>query len=109
EVVFDEVDVRSIITHSRYIPARLRDALSARGLCCEVPGCGRTKGLERDHEEEFARGGPTSAFNVRWKCRYHHDLKTRGLYRLRRDENGEVHWEPTARGGNAANARAPAE
>jgi hypothetical protein len=96
EVVFDEVDVRSIITHSRYVPARLRDALSARGLCCAVPGCGNTKGLQRDHEEDFAKGGPTSLRNLGYKCWYHHDLKTRGLYRLWRDDEGEMHWDPVA-------------
>lgn len=97
EVVFDEVDVRSIISYKRYIPERLRDALSARGLCCEVPGCGQTKGLQLDHDEEFAKNGPTSQGNLRWHCRYHHTLKTRGLYRLHRDENGVVHWEPVPR------------
>src|SRR5205823_4434827 len=66
EVEFDEVDVRAITSHKRYIPARLRDALSARGRCCAVPGCGRTKGLERDHGDDFARGGPTELVNLRW-------------------------------------------
>ncbi len=30
-----------------------------------------------------------------WLCRYHHSLKTRGLYDLWRDEQGTWHWEPT--------------
>jgi hypothetical protein len=104
EVEFDEVDVRAITSHSRYIPARLRDGLSARGKCCAVPGCGRTKGLERDHTEERRDGGPTSIGNLRWLCRYHHDLKTRRLYRFRIDENGNSVWEPTPRDDDA---RAP--
>ncbi len=102
EVAFDQVDVRSITSHKRYIPARLRDALAARGLCCAVPGCGRTKGLERDHDDEFARGGPTELVNLRWLCRYHHDLKSRGLYEFRIDGSGEPQFVPTKR------ARAPA-
>ncbi len=97
EVVFDEVDVTSIITHKRYVPARPRDALSARGLCCAVPGCGRTKGLQKDHEQDFAKGGPTSLANLRWLCHYHHDLKTRGRYRLYRNDAGEMRWEPIVR------------
>jgi hypothetical protein len=101
EVEFDEVDVRAITSHKRYIPARLRDALSARGQCCAVPGCGRTKGLERDHDEEFAQGGPTELVNLRWLCRYHHDLKSRGLYEFRVDENGKTQFVPKMR------ARAP--
>jgi len=102
EVEFDEVDVRSITSHRRYVPARLRDALSARRLCCAVKGCGRTKGLERDHDEEFSQGGPTELTNLRWLCRYHHDLKSRRLYEFRVDENGETQFVPTRR------ARAPA-
>lgn len=101
EVVFDEVDVRSITSHKRYIPARLRDALSARGLCCAVPGCGRTKGLERDHHDEFAVGGPTELMNLRWLCRYHHDLKSRRLYEFQPDENGETQFVPTKRAPSA--------
>ncbi len=97
EVVFNETDVTSIVTYSRYIPARLRDALSARGMCCSTPGCGRTKGLERDHTDEVRDGGATSAANLRWKCSYHHSLKTRRLYQVRRDETGNEIWEPTPR------------
>ncbi|MEY2397071.1 MAG: hypothetical protein QOJ00_245, partial [Actinomycetota bacterium] len=68
EVTFDEVDVRAITSHKRYIPVRLQDALAARGRICAVPGCGRTKGLERDHTEDFAKGGPTCAANLKWLC-----------------------------------------
>jgi hypothetical protein len=79
EVEVDAVDVRAIKTNTRYFPARLMDALIARGLVCSEPGCGRTRGLERDHTEEFANGGPTSLANSNWKCKYHHDRKSRGL------------------------------
>ncbi len=92
EVVFNEVDVQSIISHKRYRPARLRDALAARGLVCAVTGCGRTKGLEADHTDDFAKGGPTCAANLKWHCHYHHDLKTRGLYTWIKDENGIDQW-----------------
>ncbi len=102
EVEFDEVDVRAITSHKRYIPARLRDGLSARGVCCAVSGCGRTKGLQKDHDEEFAAGGPTELTNLTWLCGYHHDLKSRRLYEFRKDANGELQFVPTKR------ARAPA-
>jgi hypothetical protein len=97
EVVFDEVDVRSIKTYTRYRPARLRDGLAARGLVCAVPGCGRTKGLEMDHTHDFAQGGPTCAGNLQPHCHYHHDLKTRGLYEWITDEHGVEHFVPTQR------------
>ncbi|MBA2609258.1 MAG: DUF222 domain-containing protein [Actinobacteria bacterium] len=102
EVVFDEVDVRAIISYKRYRPARLQDALNARGRVCAAPGCGRTKGLQSDHTEDFAKGGPTCATNLKWLCYYHHDLKTRGLYRLWEDENGTCHWDPIPRAGKQA-------
>ena len=94
QVTFDEVDVRSISTNKRYIPARIRDALAARGMCCLAPGCGHTKGLQKDHHEDFSKGGPTALLNLGWLCAYHHDLKTRGLFRLWRDADGVAHWEP---------------
>jgi hypothetical protein len=79
EVEVDAVDVRAIKTNTRYFPARLMDALIARGKVCSEPGCGRTRGLERDHTQDFAKGGPTSLANATWKCHYHHDRKSRGL------------------------------
>jgi hypothetical protein len=100
-VEVDAVDVRTIKTMKRYIPKRIRDALEARGVCCVAPGCGRTKGLQIDHTQEVRDGGPTELMNLGWLCSYHHGLKTRGLYRLWRDEGGRWHWEP-------AQARAPA-
>ncbi|HUR77260.1 MAG TPA: hypothetical protein VMZ22_04870 [Acidimicrobiales bacterium] len=101
EVDVDDIDVRSIRNNTRYVPARLQDALIARGICCSVPGCGRTKGLQRDHNHDYAKGGPTALGNMGWLCAHHHNLKTRGLYTLRR-EKGHWIWQPAQR------ARAPA-
>jgi hypothetical protein len=95
EVEMDAVDVRSIRTMKKYIPRPLRDALEAKGTVCVVPGCGCTKGLQIDHTQERRRDGPTELANLGWLCRYHHDLKTRGLYDLWRDDEGNWHWEPT--------------
>ena len=103
EVTFDEVDVRSIKTYKRYIPRRIRDALIASGARCEM--CGSTKGLQIDHIDEFARGGPTELANLRFKCNHCHKLKTSGKYQQRRGDNGETIWEPTAQ--PAGRARAP--
>ncbi len=97
EVEVDAVDVRSIRTMTRYIPKRLRDALEARGTVCVVPGCGATKGLDIDHTQERRRDGPTTLQNLGWLCPPHHRLKTRGLYDLSRDEQGNWHWKPARR------------
>jgi hypothetical protein len=103
EVVVDGVDVQTIRTMGKYIPQRIRDALEAVGVCCSVPGCGRTKNLQIDHNQERRDGGPTTLANLGWLCPGHHRLKTRRLYDLWRDEHGNWHWEPTNR------ARAPDE
>jgi hypothetical protein len=100
EVEMDAADVTSIRTMKKYIPKRLRDALEARGVCCAVPGCGRTRNLQIDHTEERRDGGATALENLGWLCPYHHRLKTRRRYNLRRDEQGNWHWEP-------ARARSP--
>ena len=103
QVVIDGVDVQTIRTMCRYIPQRIRDALEAMGVCCSAPGCGRTKNLQIDHTVERRDGGPTTLKNLGWLCPPHHRLKTRRLYDLWRDNNGDWHWEPTNR------ARAPDE
>jgi hypothetical protein len=100
EVVMDEVDVQTIRTMKKYIPKRIRDALEAMGVCCVVPTCNRTHRLQIDHTWERRDGGPTTLANLGWLCPYHHGLKTRGMYDLRRDEYGKWHWTP-------ARARAP--
>ena len=103
EVEVDAVDVRTIKTLKRYIPKRIRDALEARGVCCVVPGCGRTKHLQIDHTQEIRDMGITELANLAWRCPYHHRLKTRRLYDSEPDGRGGWTWEPTG-----ARARAPA-
>lgn len=95
EAEFDETDVRAIRTYKRYRPARLQDGIDARGRVCSVPGCGRTRGLQADHRNEMQDGGATCATNLDWLCQYHHDLKTRGLYQLVRDQDGTRRWVST--------------
>ncbi|MEY2396891.1 MAG: hypothetical protein QOJ00_65 [Actinomycetota bacterium] len=104
-VVCDETDVTSIITYTRYWPKRVEDALIARGLVCEVPGCGRTRGLQKDHHHDFGKGGPTSAANGGWLCAPHHKLKTRRLYDLQVDADGVKRWQPTRRSASSLGQR----
>lgn len=96
DTLVQEVDASTIRTYKRYIPKRIRDALEAKGVCCSVPGCGRTKNLQLDHTQEVRDGGATELVNLGWLCPYHHRLKTRRLYDLWRVDD-EWHWEPTAR------------
>ena len=105
EVHTDGVDVQAIRTTGRYIPQRLRDALEATGMRCVVPGCGRTRNLEIDHTTERRDGGPTTLRNLGWLCPPHHRLKTRRLYQLTRDQNGNWHWQPNNRARRPTEAR----
>ncbi|MBV8297438.1 MAG: HNH endonuclease, partial [Acidimicrobiia bacterium] len=43
---------------------------------CSVAGCNRRHGLEWDHQEPVANGGPTSYTNLNPKCFPHHKEKT---------------------------------
>ena len=95
-VIKAEHDIEKIVSYSRYWPARVVDAMIARGLVCEVPNCGGTKGLQKDHHYDYAKGGPTSAGNAGWKCWPCHDKKSRGIYDLWTDNNGIKHWDPVA-------------
>ncbi|MBV8303678.1 MAG: HNH endonuclease, partial [Acidimicrobiia bacterium] len=63
-------------------PAELRTALELGtppdfdGVTCSVQGCNRRHGLEWDHTDPVANGGPTSYTNLSPKCWPHHREKT---------------------------------
>ena len=57
-LVTDGVDVTTVAHAGRTIPASVRRALIERDPVCVVPGCGLRDGLEIDHVEPFAEGGP---------------------------------------------------
>jgi hypothetical protein len=69
-------DVHTVTHHGRYIRAELRTAMLAVGLTCIC--CGTRHGLETDHLEQFATGGPTEWRNLRPMCTADHDRKSAG-------------------------------
>jgi hypothetical protein len=72
-------DITTVAHFGRHIPAELQTAMIAGGRECEVAGCHARGYLERDHcEVDYARGGPTSWWNLAWLCASHHRRKTRG-------------------------------
>jgi hypothetical protein len=81
-VVADGVDVRTVTSTRRTIPASLRAALHERDRTCAVPGCSTTRHLEIDHVRPFALGGPTELANTVRLCRPHHAMKTYEGFRL---------------------------
>ncbi|MCZ7528040.1 MAG: HNH endonuclease [Acidimicrobiia bacterium] len=81
-VLVDGTEVTRVRHFGRRIPAELRTALEVRSVLtdgdvvCSVEGCGRRAGLEWDHREPHADGGPTSYDNTQPLCRPHHREKT---------------------------------
>ena len=57
-------DIRAVSHFGRTINRHLRTALAHRDRCCVVPGCGVSYGLEIDHIQAFALGGPTELGNL---------------------------------------------
>ena len=103
-VVTDGVDVTTVCTLGRSVPASLKAALVERDRCCVVPGCDATQHLEIDHWRiPFAEGGPASLDNLARLCRHHHRLRTHRGFTLTR-EGTTWHWHPPDRGGGPPGA-----
>ncbi|MCZ7526003.1 MAG: HNH endonuclease [Acidimicrobiia bacterium] len=81
-VLVDGTEVTRVRHFGRRIPAELRTALEVRAVLsdgdvvCSVPGCDRRAGLEWDHRDPHAAGGPTSDQNLQALCRDDHREKT---------------------------------
>ena len=81
-VLHDGVRIETVAHLGRHIPAELRTALELGppphfdGVECEEAGCGRRYGLEWDHVDPVANGGPTSYENLSARCWPHHRAKT---------------------------------
>ncbi len=71
-------DIRTIAHLGRHVPVEIQTALLVMGRECDVEGCYHRGYLERDHTHEYAKGGPTAFWNLRWLCYRHHRRKTSG-------------------------------
>lgn len=81
-VLHDGTRIETVAHFGRHIPAELRTALELGplphidGRRCVEEGCGRRYGLEFDHVDPVANGGPTSFDNLQARCWPHHRAKT---------------------------------
>jgi hypothetical protein len=81
-VLHDGVDVQTVAHFGRHRPAHLETALRLGappdfdGIECSELGCERKYGLEFDHVDPCANGGPTSLANLKPECKPHHWNKT---------------------------------
>ena len=98
-VLHDGVNVHLVWHAGRYRKAELRTALELgaapefSGVVCSIDCCDRRYGLEWDHKNPVANGGPTTIDNVEPKCHPHHVAKTEadraaGLLSRKADERG---------------------
>lgn len=106
-VIHDGKKIDTVVHYGRHISAELRTALDLgdppgfEGVVCVEPGCGRRYGLEWDHVDPVANGGPTSYRNLKPRCWRCHQDKTRndriaGLFGNGRagpfDDEAEPDW-----------------
>jgi hypothetical protein len=77
-------------------PALTEKVLHRDGLVCAVPRCRRRVRLQADHIKERAKGGRTELANEHTLCDRHHSLKTAGLLKVERDQEGKVVYKRKA-------------
>ena len=81
-VLHDGVRIETVLHYGRYRRAELDTALMIgappdfEGTTCDTEGCDRRYGLQWDHVDPIANGGPTGRDNLRPLCRPHHVEKT---------------------------------
>ena len=103
------VDGKKIVTvkhFGRHRPAELDTALLVRSVLtdgqviCKVEGCGQTAGIQWDHAQPFALGGPTSEGNLNPFCGFDNRAKEAG----RVIQTADGRW---VRSGSVAQTRNP--
>ena len=76
-----------------------RDHVTQRDRTCRFPGCRQpARRCQIDHSEEFCHGGATCPCNLSCLCKFHHDLKTTGLWDAEQHPDASIIWtSPTGR------------
>jgi len=76
-----------------------RDHVVQRDRTCRFPGCRQpARRCQIDHSEEFCSGGATCPCNLSCLCKFHHDLKTTGLWDAQQHPDASIVWtSPTGR------------
>ena len=71
-------DITTVAHLGRHVPAEIQTALIVNGRECDIEGCYQRGYLERDHNHDYAQGGPTAYWNLGWFCSSDHRRKTAG-------------------------------
>ncbi|HUV10906.1 MAG TPA: hypothetical protein VMX12_07995, partial [Acidimicrobiia bacterium] len=99
-VITDGVDVQTVVSTTRHVPATLKIAIAERDGTCKIRGCDRDTNLHRHHTEEFARSGRTRYAELGNLCTRHHHLVHDEGYEIGVDDDGA--WDLRAPPGVAA-------
>ncbi len=73
-VVTDGVDVQTVVSTTRHVPAPLKIAIAERDRTCKIRGCDCDRNLHRHHTREFAKSGRTTYSELGNLCSRHHHL-----------------------------------
>jgi hypothetical protein len=77
----------------RFLRGLARDLLDARDQTCVWTTCRRpAHSCDADHTIPYADGGPTHPYNSAPECGWHHKVKGKGGWRLRRPRPGHFRW-----------------
>ena len=99
-VITDGVDVQTVVSSTRHVPAALKIAIAERDPTCKVRGCDATWFLERHHTHAFAETGHTTYEELGTLCTRHHDLVTHRGHEIIVEADGT--WDLRAPPGAAA-------
>ena len=100
-VIADGVDVQTVVSTTRHVPAPLKIAIAERDRTCKIRGCDRDTNLHRHHTEEFARSGRTRYSELGNLCTRHHHLVHDDGYEIVVDDDDGA-WDLRAPPGVAA-------
>jgi hypothetical protein len=74
------------------IPRALRRKILRRYGHCMFPGCEQRRWLQIHHVIHRSKGGPTVEWNLRPECPFHHRVIHKPGWRVKCDEDGELHY-----------------
>jgi hypothetical protein len=101
-VITDGVDVQSVVSNTRHVPAELKIAIAERDRTCKVRGCDCDRMLERHHTVDFVDSQRTTYLELGNLCPKHHDLVTHRRFTVEDHHDGT--WGLHVPADNRANA-----
>jgi len=103
-VITDGVDVQTVVSNTRHVPAELKIAIAERDRTCKIRGCDCDRMLERHHTVDFVESQRTTYRELGNLCPKHHDLVTHKGYTVEdhHDDTWGLHAPANAPPGEAA-------